>query len=221
MSTDARMPVVALISGRGSNLQAIIDAAQAIGVRLAAVISNTPDAAGLLRARKADIPTEVVDHNGYPERERYDEVLRARIDHYRPSLVVLAGFMRILSAPFVAHYRGRMLNIHPSLLPAYRGLHTHRRVLEAGEIEHGCTVHFVTEELDGGPAVLQSRVAVLEKDDDDSLGARVLEREHLIYPLAVSWFAAGRLRLKSGKPMLDGNIIPPSGVDYETPGNTE
>lgn len=215
------MPVVALISGRGSNLQALMDTAANIGIRLAAVISDQPDAAGLGRAARAGIPTETVRAGDHPNREQYDRQLTRSIDRYRPGLVVLAGFMRILSAGFVDHYSGRLLNIHPSLLPAYRGLHTHRRVLDAGEIEHGCTVHFVTEQLDGGPIVVQSRVAVRPQDDEQTLAERVLAREHLIYPLAVGWFASGRLRLVGGRPLLDDNPIPASGMTYEYPGTAE
>jgi phosphoribosylglycinamide formyltransferase-1 len=219
--TDKPIPVVALISGRGSNLQALIDTAPDIGIRVAAVISNIADAAGLQRARDAGIATAVLDHKAYPDRDRYDEALMACIDRFQPALVTLAGFMRILGAAFIQHYQGRLFNIHPSLLPAYRGMNTHQRALDAGEIEHGCTVHFVSEELDGGPIVIQSRVAVHRDDDEQRLAARVLEREHLIYPLVVGWFAAGRLRLEHGKPMLDGNIIPPNGVDYDSPGTTQ
>ena len=214
------MPVVALISGRGSNLQALIDTAADIGIRVTAVISNVADAAGLQRARDAGINTEVLDHRDYPDREHYDAALMAAIDRFQPALVILAGFMRILGPAFIQHYQGRLLNIHPSLLPAYRGINTHQRVLDAGEIEHGCTVHFVSEELDGGPIIIQSRVAVHPDDDEQRLAARVLEREHQIYPLVVGWFAAGRLRLEHGQPMLDGNIIPPNGLDYDSPGTT-
>lgn len=213
------MPVVALISGRGSNLQAIIEQADAIGVRIAAVISNVAAAPGLQAAATAGIPTEVVDHRDYADREQYDQALSARIDHYQPQLVILAGFMRILSSAFVHHYHGRMLNIHPSLLPAYRGLNTHQRVIHAGEREHGCTVHFVTEELDGGPIVAQRRVSVAANDDEHSLAQRVLQQEHQIFPLAIGWFASGRLRLQGKHAQLDGNNLAPHGADSDSLGN--
>ena len=161
-----KLPVVVLISGGGTNLQSIIAAAlNDLPVEIRAVVSNRADAYGLTRAREAGIETRVLDHRGFPDRERYDAALRELIDTFEPGLVVLAGFMRILTPGFVRHYRGRMFNIHPSLLPKYRGLHTHSRALAAGDTEHGATVHFVTEELDGGPAVIQARVPVLPDDD--------------------------------------------------------
>jgi phosphoribosylglycinamide formyltransferase-1 len=203
------LSVVVLISGSGSNLQALIDEAQrGLPIRIRALISNEPDAFGLERARRAGIPTRVLSHLGYPTRDDYDEALGALIDEFEPGLVVLAGFMRILTPALVARYRGRMLNIHPSLLPKFRGLHTHRHALEAGETVHGASVHFVTEELDGGPLVLQARVPVEPGDDPDSLAARVLTREHRIYPQVVRWYAQGRLRLDaSGRPSLDGRAL--------------
>jgi len=213
------MPVVALISGRGSNLQAIIAQADNIGIRIAAVISNRANAQGLQHAAAAGIATEVVDHLGYPDRDSYDQALSARIDHYQPQLVLLAGFMRILSPAFVQHYRGRLLNIHPSLLPAYRGLNTHQRVIHAGEREHGCTVHFVTEELDGGPIVAQRRIRVAANDDEQRLAQRVLQQEHQVFPLAISWFAAGRLRLQGGQAQLDGYNLAPHGANSDSLGN--
>jgi phosphoribosylglycinamide formyltransferase-1 len=171
---------------------------------VAAVISNRPDAYGLQRAAQAGLATEVVDHMHYPDRAPFEAALAAAIDRRDPGLVVLAGFMRILTPGFVAHYHGRLLNIHPSLLPKFRGLHTHQRALEAGETVHGATVHFVTEELDGGPRIVQARVPVLPGDTPDVLAARVLAKEHRIYPLAVRWFAEGRLRLGAGGAELDG-----------------
>lgn len=199
-----KLPLVALISGGGTNLQAIIDRAQDnLPVEIRAVISNRADAYGLERARKAGIETRVLDHRDFPNRERYDVALMRMIDEYEPALVVLAGFMRILTPDFVQHYRGRMFNIHPSLLPNYRGLHTHSRVLEAGDTEHGATVHFVTEELDGGPPIIQARVRVMPDDDPATLAARVLEKEHVIYPTAIRWFAEGRLRLADRHAVLD------------------
>ncbi len=201
MSRSERLRLVVLISGSGSNLQAIIDACAsgAIDGEIVAVISNRGDAYGLQRAQAAAIPTEVLDHRDYPDRESFDRALMARIDHYRRALVVLAGFMRILTPAFARHYAGRMLNIHPSLLPHFQGLHTHRRALEADHEVHGASVHFVTEELDGGPVVLQAEVPVLPGDDESTLAARVLEQEHRIYPAVIQWFAEGRLRMDPQK----------------------
>jgi phosphoribosylglycinamide formyltransferase-1 len=206
MSPGPRLPVVVLISGGGTNLQALIDAQRApdCPFAVAAVISNRPDAFGLQRAAQAGIASAVVDHTRYPDREPFEAALAAEIDRHDPGLVALAGFMRILTPGFVARYRGRLLNIHPSLLPKFRGLHTHQRALEAGETLHGATVHFVTDELDGGPRILQARVPVLPGDNADVLAARVLAQEHRIYPLAARWFAEGRLRLGAGGPELDG-----------------
>jgi phosphoribosylglycinamide formyltransferase-1 len=199
-----------LISGSGSNLQALIDriADGYLPARIRAVISNEPSAYGLERAARADIETRVLDHRAFPSREAYDEALAALIDGYAPDLILLAGFMRILTPALVGRYRGRMLNIHPSLLPRYRGLHTHRRVLDAGDPDHGASVHFVTEELDGGPLILQVRLPVLPDDDPDTLAARVLRHEHRIYPQVVRWFADGRLRMEaSGGVALDGGVL--------------
>jgi len=207
---SAPFPVVILISGRGSNLQAIIDAVArgALAVDIRAVISNRPQAAGLQRATRAGITTAVIDHTLYADRLAFDQALQACIDHYSPGLVILAGFMRILSADFVAHYRGRMLNIHPSLLPDFPGLNTHQRVLDAGCKVHGASVHFVTADIDGGPLVLQTRVPVHAGDSTESLAARVLEQEHRLYPLAIRWFAEGRLTLdENGQALLDGAIL--------------
>ncbi len=182
MTAEKKLPLVVLISGSGSNLQAIIDNTKNDpAVEIKAVISNKAGVLGLERATHAGIETGVLDHTAYPDRESYDQALGDLIESYQPELVVLAGFMRILTPAFVARFHGRMLNIHPSLLPNYRGLHTHRRVLEAGDKEHGASVHFVTEELDGGPLILQAQVPVLEGDNEERLGARVLTREHLIY----------------------------------------
>ena len=193
--------IVILISGRGSNMEAIIRARDAgeCPVDIAAVISNKADAKGLETAQKAGIATRVLDHKGFAGREAFDGELAALIDGFQPDLVVLAGFMRILSAGFVQHYVNRLLNIHPSLLPAFTGLHTHQRALDEGVRVHGCTVHFVTAELDHGPVVLQAAVPVLDDDDEDALSARVLRQEHRIYPLAVRWFAEDRLRIENGK----------------------
>ncbi len=206
--TTRPLPVVVLISGGGTNLQAIIDAAeQGLPIEIRAVISNRPDAYGLERARRAGIPTEVLDHRDYPDRESFDRALARLIDSYQPELVLLAGFMRILTPGFVHHYAGRMFNIHPSLLPRHQGLHTHERALRAGDSEHGASIHFVTEELDGGPVVLQARVPVQEDDTPDILAARVLEQEHRIYPLAVQWFAEGRLALDGNRVLFDGRPL--------------
>ncbi|GAB3263860.1 phosphoribosylglycinamide formyltransferase [Chitinimonas naiadis] len=186
--------IVILISGRGSNMQAIVDAAIP-GARIAAVIANRPDAAGLAWAAERGIATEALDHKLFDSREVFDTALAARIDTYAPDLLVLAGFMRILTPGFTGHYAGRMFNIHPSLLPAFPGMHTHRRAIEAGCKLAGCTVHFVTAELDHGPIVLQAAVPVLDDDTETTLSARVLEAEHRLYPIAVRAFVEGRLQI--------------------------
>lgn len=204
------LPVVILISGRGSNLQAIINAVASgrLPVEIRAVISNRPDAGGLQLAAKAGITTAVIDHTLYPDRAAFDEALKECIDGFQPALVVLAGFMRILTTGFVHHYQGRMLNIHPSLLPDFPGLHTHQRALEAGCRQHGASIHFVTEAVDGGPVVLQARVPVLQHDTVSTLAARVLEQEHRLYPLAIRWFAEQRLRLdNTGHAVLDEEVL--------------
>jgi phosphoribosylglycinamide formyltransferase-1 len=209
-TTNAPLPVVVLISGSGSNLQALIDGQLdgTLPIAIEAVVSNRPDAFGLERAQRAGIPGRVLSHKGFPSRDAYDAELAGLIDAYRPGLIVLAGFMRILTPAFVGRFMGRMFNIHPSLLPKFPGLHTHQRALEAGEREHGATVHFVTDELDGGPAVIQARIPVLPDDDAERLAARVLSKEHVIYPLAVRWFAEGRLALDAdGRPRLDGRVL--------------
>lgn len=184
---------------------ALIDAAASgtLPVRVAAVLANRPDAKGLEVAAAAGVVTRVVDHRLYSDRESFDAAMAEAIDAYSPDLVVLAGFMRILSDGFVAHYEGRLINIHPSLLPSFPGLHTHQRALDDGVRVHGCTVHFVTPTLDHGPIVVQAAVPVLDGDDATVLAARVLEQEHRIYPLAVRWFAEGRLRLEDGRVRLD------------------
>ncbi|HET9822927.1 MAG TPA: phosphoribosylglycinamide formyltransferase [Burkholderiaceae bacterium] len=199
MSTPAKR-IVVLISGRGSNMRSIVERCAVEGwpARVAAVISNRPGAAGLDFAAAHGIATAVVDHKAFATREAFDAALAAAIDAHAPDLVVLAGFMRILGGDFVRRYEGRLLNIHPSLLPAFPGLHTHRRALEAGCKLAGATVHFVTPELDHGPIVIQAVVPVLPGDDEDALAERVLAREHLIYPLAVRWAVEGRLRVQQG-----------------------
>ncbi|MBV2082835.1 MULTISPECIES: phosphoribosylglycinamide formyltransferase [Pseudomonas] len=205
--------VVVLLSGTGSNLQALIDSTRTgdSPVRIAAVISNRSDAYGLQRARDAGIDTRALDHKAFEGREAFDSALIELIDAFRPKLVVLAGFMRILSADFVRHYEGRLLNIHPSLLPKYKGMHTHQRALDAGDREHGCSVHFVTEELDGGPLVVQAVVPVESGDSAQTLAQRVHTQEHRIYPLAVRWFAEGRLILGDQGALLDGQLLAASG----------
>lgn len=205
--------VVVLLSGSGSNLQALIDSNSAgdSPMRIRAVISNRADAFGLERAKAAGIDTAVLAHTGFDGREAFDAALMALIDSFEPELVVLAGFMRILSGGFVRHYQGRLLNIHPSLLPKYKGLNTHQRALEAGDAEHGCSVHFVTEELDGGPLVVQAVVPVAMDDTAQALAQRVHLQEHQIYPLAVRWFAEGRLRLGEQGALLDGQPLAASG----------
>ena len=197
---------VILISGHGSNMEALI-AARAAGtlpVDIAAVISNRPDAAGLATAAAAGIAVRCIDHKAFAGRDAFDAALAGCIDGFAPDLVVLAGFMRILSDGFVHHYAGRLMNIHPSLLPAFPGLHTHRRALAEGVRIHGCTVHFVTATLDHGPVIIQAAVPVLDSDDEATLAARVLRQEHRIYPQAVRWFAEGRLRLADDRVRLVG-----------------
>lgn len=202
--------IVILISGRGSNMEAIIRA-QIPGAEVSAVIANRPDAAGLAFAVDHGIVTQVVDHKAHPSREAFDAALAGAIDAHRPDLVVLAGFMRVLTDAFVEHYAGRLLNIHPSLLPSFPGLHTHRKALEAGVRVHGATVHFVTPTLDCGPVVIQAAVPVLPGDDETVLAARVLEQEHRIYPQAVRWFVEGRLSLVNGRVLVRDEPAEPRG----------
>lgn len=202
--------LVILISGRGSNMEAIIRA-QIPGAEVSAVIANRPDAAGLAFAVDHGIVTQVVDHKAHPSREAFDAALAGAIDAHRPDLVVLAGFMRVLTDAFVEHYAGRLLNIHPSLLPSFPGLHTHRKALEAGVRVHGATVHFVTPTLDCGPVVIQAAVPVLPGDDEAALARRVLEQEHRIYPQAVRWFVDGRLTLTDGRVLVQGERAQPGG----------
>lgn len=200
--------IVILISGRGSNLEALIAAREAgnLPVNIAAVISNRPEAMGLETAAKAGITTHFVNHKAFAGREAFDAALAECIDTFAPDLVVLAGFMRILSDGFVRHYEGRLMNIHPSLLPSFPGLHTHQRALDEGVRIHGCTVHFVTPTLDHGPVIIQAAVPVLDSDSEDSLSARVLRQEHLVYPQAVRWFAEGKLTLENGRVRLAAEL---------------
>ena len=195
-----------LISGRGTNLAAIVDAVAAgtLPVELAAVVCNEPGAPGIELARHAGHEATIVHHRDFPERERFDAALCEAIDRHDPDLVVLAGFMRILTTGFVRRYRGRLVNIHPSLLPELPGLDTHARAIAAGVEVHGATVHFVTEELDGGPIIAQARVPVLAGDDPDTLAARVLGREHVILPRTLAWFAARRVSLDGDRVLVDG-----------------
>ena len=219
MSAIQKIRLVVLISGRGSNLQAILDQAVSgeLPVEVAAVVSNRPSVHGLERARQAGVPALELDHKNFADRPEFEAALIETIDRRQPDLVVLAGFMRVLTAGFTEHYRGRLLNIHPSLLPKFRGLHTHERAIAAGETEHGASIHFVTAELDGGPVIVQARVPVLPGDDPDALAARVLEQEHRLYPLAIRWFAEQRLRLKGEQVWFDGqSLVEPLRLE-ETP----
>lgn len=208
--------MVVLISGSGTNLQAIIDAMEAghIPGRIAAVISNKADAKGLQRAGQHQIPGIVIDHRAYPSREAFDQDVMAAIDEFNPRLVVLAGFMRILSEGFVNHYAGRLINIHPSLLPKHKGLNTHQRAIDANEPAHGCTTHFVTYELDGGPIIGRRQVTIDKKDSAESLAARVQKEEHILYPLTCKLIMEGRLTLEDNRPTLDGQAMPASGIDF-------
>ena len=219
MSAIRKIRLVVLISGRGSNLQAILDQAVSgeLPVEVAAVVSNRPGVHGLERARQAGVPALELDHKNFADRPEFEAALIETIDRRQPDLVVLAGFMRVLTAGFTEHYRGRLLNIHPSLLPKFRGLHTHERAIAAGETEHGASIHFVTAELDGGPVIVQARVPVLSGDDPDVLAARVLEQEHRLYPLAIRWFAEQRLRLEGEQVWFDGQpLVEPLRLE-ETP----
>ena len=197
----AEKTVVILISGRGSNMEALLDAR--LPARIAAVISNNPQARGLGVAQARGVATAVVDHRSYSERAAFDSALAQEIDRHRPDLVALAGFMRILTASFIERYRGRLMNIHPSLLPVFPGLDTHRRALAAGAKTHGCTVHFVTPAVDSGPIIVQAAVPVLPGDTEEQLAARVLAEEHRIYPQAVRWFLEGKLKLENGQVTVD------------------
>ena len=201
--------IVILISGRGSNMEAILNAR--LSITVAAVIGNQPDAKGLTTAQSANIPTAVVPHRAFADRAAFDAALAAEIDRHKPDFVVLAGFMRVLTEPFVTRYSGRMINIHPSLLPSFPGLHTHRRALEAGVRLHGCSVHFVTPGVDSGPIIAQAVVPVLTNDTEDTLAARVLAEEHRIYPQAVRWLCEGRVKLAANGVVEYTNITPARG----------
>jgi phosphoribosylglycinamide formyltransferase-1 len=207
------VPVVVLISGRGSNMRTLVERSRdpRMGYRIAAVLSDQPDAAGLATAADFGIAARALPAPGRggaaASRVAYDAELAAAVEEYTPSLIVLAGFMRILSPQFVARFPGRILNIHPSLLPKYPGLHTHQRALDAHDAEHGATVHFVTAELDGGPPVIQGKLSMEPGENADQLAGRVHVLEHRIYPLAVRWFCTGRLRFADGQAWLDGRIL--------------
>lgn len=202
----ARCKTAVLISGSGTNLQAFIDAVAggSLGLELSVVFSNNPDAYGLTRAKTAGIPTACIEHGSFADREAFDRAVAARLDEWQPDLLVLAGFMRILSAAFVSHYSGRIINIHPALLPAYPGLNTHQRVLDAGDAWHGSTVHFVTEELDAGPRILQGRLPVVRGESAEQLAKRVQAVEHRIYPEAADWVGSGRVVFRRGMAWIDG-----------------
>jgi len=205
--------ILVLVSGSGSNLQALIDACQQgrINGEVCAVFSNQPNAFGLVRAKEAGIATQVLRIEDYQDRTAFDAAMAQQIDSYQPDVVILAGYMRILSDAFVQHFAGRLLNIHPSLLPKYPGLHTHRKAMENGDKEHGTSVHFVTEQLDGGPVILQAKVPIFAEDTEQEVRDRVQAQEHQIYPLVVSWFLAGRLTLQAGQAWLDNQPLPTEG----------
>ncbi|MBD5770249.1 phosphoribosylglycinamide formyltransferase [Marinomonas colpomeniae] len=209
-------PIVVLISGSGSNLQALIDQSLQgqLNINICAVISNKADAYGLERAKKAGIPTHALDHRSFDGREAFDAKLQETIDIYKPKLVVLAGFMRILTEAFTKHYDGRMLNIHPSLLPKYKGLDTHQRAIDAGEKEHGVSVHFVSSELDSGAVIVQASTDIETNETVDTLAAKIHSLEHVIYPLAVKWFSEEQLTFRNGTVTLNGKALPESGILY-------
>ncbi len=206
--------IVVLISGSGSNLQAIIDGCkdQQINAEIAMVISNRPNVFGLDRAEQAGIANACIDHKDFTSREAFDQALSDKLNSINPDLIVLAGFMRILTPEFVTNFLGRLVNIHPSLLPKYPGLNTHQRAIDDGEDQAGVTVHFVTPELDGGPAIIQAPVLIEANDDASTLAAKVLIEEHRIYPRAISWFVDGRLSLTNGKAMFDNETLPSHGA---------
>lgn len=209
-----------LISGTGSNLQAILDAIDAgeLPARVSLVLSNKAGAAGLARAERAGVPAQAIDHRGFPDRASFDQAMIEVIDAHGADTVVLAGFMRILSPGFVRHYQGRLINIHPSLLPKYPGLNTHARALEAGDREHGCSLHFVTDELDGGPLIAQARFPVAANDTAETLSEKVQAREHRLYPQVLRWRAQQRLQMTDQGVELDGERLPAQGFQMDTHG---
>ena len=199
---------IVLISGGGSNLQSIIDSASKIDLSIRCVISNTPDAFGIKRAVNANIPTRVLDHTLYESRKAFDEALMSAIDQHHSDIIILAGFMRILSNAFVDKYQGKLLNIHPSLLPKHPGLNTHQKAIDAKDVMHGASVHFVTRTLDGGPVIAQKEVKIIPEETVETLAARVLKQEHVLYPEVIHWYTQGRLKLlNETTATLDGNVI--------------
>jgi len=210
--------IAVLLSGRGSNFQSLLNASRAdlLGGSISLVVANRPGAGGLEIAQNAGIETALLDHTGYATREDFDRDLAAAVETVSPDLVVLAGFMRILTSEFVSRFENRLMNIHPSLLPRYPGLNTHQRALDNGDTHAGATVHYVNGELDGGPPVLQAKVAVQPDDDEESLAARVLQVEHQIYPTAINWHLSGRLQFEQGRLHLDDKLVPPTGRQWES-----
>jgi len=206
--------IVVLISGNGSNLQAIMDSIEEsyFKAKISAVISNRPDAYGLIRAQRQSIPTHIIDHTAYDDRNHFDTALRKQLDQYQPDLIILAGFLRILTPSFVEHYQNKMLNIHPSLLPKYPGLDTHQRAIDSGDTQHGTTVHFVTSDLDSGPLIIQACIELTNRQRALNkpalrLADQILEQEHIIYPLAIKWFVEDRLELSQNGVTLDGKLL--------------
>jgi phosphoribosylglycinamide formyltransferase-1 len=214
-ASEATKPrIVILISGNGSNMQAIAESvtAKEIDAEIVGIISNRPTAKGIEKAQAMGFHTDLIDHTLYADRGEFDHALIRIIEDLKPDLVVLAGFMRILTPDFTRYYEGRLLNIHPSLLPKYQGLNTHQRALDAGDDIHGVTVHFVTEELDGGPNAIQAVVPILDIDNETELQQRVHVQEHVIYPIAVKWFCEGRLKMKGNQALLDNQVLPATGI---------
>ena len=211
--------IVILISGRGSNMEVFLEAATsgALAGNIVSVISNRPDAQGIITARNRGIATTVIDHHQFATREAFDAALADEVAANNPDIVVLAGFMRILTPVFINRFLGKLVNIHPSLLPKYAGLHTHQRAIDAGDKEAGATVHYVTNELDGGPAILQARVTIANTDDAQTLACKVLEVEHLIFPEAVNWHLQGRVVHANQGAQLDGELLPPTGAQWKRP----
>ncbi len=218
MTSGKRSRLVVLISGSGSNLQAFIDATKSnqLNADIVGVLSNKAGVLGLERAQNAGIPTEVLNHKAFADRASFDAELAERVASYQPDLVILAGFMRILTPEFVNRFAGHIMNIHPSLLPKYPGLHTHQRAIDAGDRKAGATVHFVTCDLDGGPAIIQAEVPILNGDTADTLASRILIQEHQIYPLAAQWYCEGKLRLQNGVPHLNDEALPDTGFPFST-----
>ena len=211
--------IVILISGRGSNMEVFLEAATsgALAGNIVSVISNRPDAQGIITARNRGVATTVIDHQQFAPREAFDAALADEVAAHNPDVVVLAGFMRILTPVFINRFLGKLVNIHPSLLPKYAGLHTHQRAIDAGDKEAGATVHYVTNELDGGPAILQARVNIANTDDAQTLACKVLEVEHLIFPEAVNWHLQGRVVHANQGAQLDGELLPPTGAQWKRP----